>query len=64
MRAFVEMRYFLADNARILERISAVEQKHMEPQRTTDERFELEDKALIAAVLEKLTESSFPTHEK
>ncbi len=40
MRAFVEMRRFIANNALLFERISENELKQLEFQRKTDERFE------------------------
>ncbi len=40
MRAFVEMRHFVASNAAMFEQIRAVELRQLEYQRTTDERFE------------------------
>lgn len=40
MRAFVEMRHFIADNAAMFERMSAMEARQLEYQKTTDERFE------------------------
>ena len=39
MRAFVEMRRFIASNALLFERMNAVELRQLEYQRTTDERF-------------------------
>jgi len=39
MDAFVEMRHFIANNAALFERISAVELKQLEYQKQTDERF-------------------------
>lgn len=40
MRAFVEMRHFIAGNAAMFDQIRAVELRQLEYQRTTDERFE------------------------
>ena len=40
VRAFVEMRHFIASNATMFEQIRAVELRQLEYQRTTDERFE------------------------
>jgi len=40
MRAFVEMRKFIASNALLFERISEIELKQLEHQRKTDERLE------------------------
>lgn len=40
MRAFVEMRRFIASNAAMFEQIRAVELRQLEYQKTTDERFE------------------------
>lgn len=40
MRAFVEMRKFIANNALLFERIGEIELKQLEYQRKTDERFE------------------------
>ena len=40
MRAFVEMRRFIASNAALFERISSVELKQLEYQKQTDEKFE------------------------
>ena len=40
MRAFVEMRHFVAANAAVFERIRDVELRRLEYQRSTDERFE------------------------
>lgn len=40
MRAFVEMRRFVASNAAMFEQIRAVELRQLEYQKTTDERFE------------------------
>jgi len=40
MRAFVEMRHFIANNAAMFEQIRAVELRQLEYQKTTDERFE------------------------
>ncbi|WP_165046344.1 ORF6N domain-containing protein [Adlercreutzia sp. ZJ138] len=40
MRAFVEMRHFIASNAAMFEQVRGVELKLLEYQRTTDERFE------------------------
>ena len=40
MRAFVEMRRFIAQNANLFEQIRSVELRQLEYQRTTDERFE------------------------
>ena len=40
MRAFVEMRHFIASNAAMFEQIRAVELRQLEYQKTTDERFE------------------------
>lgn len=39
MRAFVEMRKFIASNAVLLERIGAIELRQLDYQRSTDERF-------------------------
>lgn len=40
MRAFVEMRHFIASNAALFEQIRAVELRQLEYQKTADERFE------------------------
>ncbi|WP_232204413.1 ORF6N domain-containing protein [Olsenella profusa] len=40
MDAFVEMRHFIADNARMFEQIRTVELRQLEYQKATDERFE------------------------
>lgn len=40
MRAFREMRHFIADNALMFEKISAVELKQLEYQKSTDEKFD------------------------
>ena len=40
MRAFVEMRHFISNNALLFERISSMELKQLEYQKTTDERFD------------------------
>lgn len=40
MDAFVEMRYFIADNAHMFEQIRSIELKQAEYQKATDERFE------------------------
>ncbi len=40
MRAFVEMRRFIANNALLFERISNVELKQLEYQKKTDEKLE------------------------
>ena len=40
MRAFVEMRHFIASNAAMFKQIRAVELRQLEHQKTTDERFE------------------------
>lgn len=40
MRAFVEMRRFIANNALLFERISNVELKQLEYQKNTDEKLE------------------------
>ncbi len=40
MRAFVEMRHFMANNAMLFERISSVELKQLEYQKQTDEKIE------------------------
>ena len=40
MRAFVEMRHFIADNAHMFEQIRTVELRQLEYQKATDERFE------------------------
>ena len=40
MRAFVEMRHFIASNALMFERISAMELRQLEYQKKTDEKFE------------------------
>jgi hypothetical protein len=40
MRAFVEMRHFIASNAAMFEQVRDVELKLLEYQKTTDERFE------------------------
>lgn len=40
MRAFVEMRRFIASNANLFEQIRSVELRQLEYQKTTDERFE------------------------
>ena len=40
MRAFVEMRHFIADNAHMFEQIRDVERRQIEYQQKTDERFE------------------------
>ena len=40
MRAFVEMRHFIANNAVMFDRIRDVELRQLEYQKTTDERFE------------------------
>lgn len=40
MDAFVEMRHFIVDNARLLEQLRSVELRQLEYQRETDERFE------------------------
>ncbi|WP_165056341.1 MULTISPECIES: ORF6N domain-containing protein [unclassified Adlercreutzia] len=40
MRAFVEMRHFIAGNAAMFEQVRGVELKLLEYQKTTDERFE------------------------
>ena len=39
MRAFVEMRHFMASNAMLFERISSVELRQLEYQKQTDEKF-------------------------
>lgn len=40
MRAFREMRHFIANNALLFEKISAVELKQLEYQKSTDEKFD------------------------
>ena len=40
MRAFVEMRHFIADNAHMFEQIRTVKLRQLEYQKATDERFE------------------------
>lgn len=40
MRAFVEMRHFIADNAHMFEQVRDVERRQIEYQQKTDERFE------------------------
>lgn len=40
MRAFVEMRHFIANNAAMFDQIRAVELRQLEYQKSTDERFE------------------------
>lgn len=40
INAFVEMRHFIANNAALFERISAVELKQLEYQKQTDEKFD------------------------
>ena len=40
MRAFVEMRHFIADNAHMFEQIRTVELRQLKYQKSTDERFE------------------------
>ena len=40
MNAFVEMRRFMASNAMLFERISAVELKQLEFQKKTEEKFD------------------------
>lgn len=40
MRAFREMRHFIANNALLFEKVSSIELKQLEYQKTTDERFE------------------------
>ena len=40
MRAFIEMRHFIADNAHMFEQIRTVELRQLEYQKSTDERFE------------------------
>lgn len=40
MRAFVEMRRFIANNALLFERISSVELKQLEYQKRTDEKLD------------------------
>ncbi|MEI3376385.1 MAG: ORF6N domain-containing protein [Coriobacteriales bacterium] len=40
MRAFVEMRHFIASNAMLFDQIRAIELRQLEYQKTTDERFE------------------------
>ena len=40
MRAFVEMRHFIADNAHMFEQVRNVERRQIEYQQKTDERFE------------------------
>lgn len=40
MRAFVEMRHFIANNALLFDRVRLVELRQLEYQKTTDERFE------------------------
>lgn len=40
MRAFVEMRHFIANNALLFEKVSAIELRQMEYQKSTDERFD------------------------
>lgn len=40
VRAFVEMRHFIASNAAMFEQIRTVELRQLEYQKTTDERFE------------------------
>ena len=40
MRAFVEMRHFIANNQFLFERISAVELNQLEYQKKTDEKFD------------------------
>ncbi len=40
MRAFREMRHFIANNALLFEKISHIELKQLEYQKSTDERFD------------------------
>lgn len=40
MRAFVEMRHFIANNALLFEKVSDIELKQLEYQKSTDERFD------------------------
>ena len=40
MRAFVEMRHFIANNAALFDRVRSVELQQLEYQKTTEERFE------------------------
>ena len=40
MRAFVEMRHFIANNALLFEKVSTIELKQMEYQKNTDEKFD------------------------
>ena len=40
MRAFVEMRHFIANNALLFEKVSTIELKQMEYQKSTDEKFD------------------------
>lgn len=59
MRAFVEMRHFIASNAALFEQIRAVELRQLEYQKTTDERFErvfdyIEDASLVDDILARL----------
>ncbi len=39
MRAFMEMRHFIAHNALMFEKINAIELKQLEYQKDTDEKF-------------------------
>ena len=40
MRAFVEMRHFISNNALLFEKVSDIELKQLEYQKSTDERFD------------------------
>ena len=40
MRAFVEMRHFIANNSLLFEKVSNLELKQLEYQKSTDERFD------------------------
>lgn len=40
MRAFVEMRHFIANNAMLFDQVRSVELRQLEYQKTTDKRFE------------------------
>ena len=58
MRAFVEMRRFIADNAALFERMGTVELRQLEYQKSTDERFRL-----VFDCIEKQSKRDIPTQK-
>lgn len=59
IRAFVEMRHFISNNALLFEKVSDIELKQLEYQKSTDERFDkvfqyIDDPGIVADLLKRL----------